>query len=123
MTEESLKITKLEHKLQELKDKTAQKIAGLSEKLKQKDSEYLLIKLENDKKITDLLNLLHKKQDQIDELIVEKRQMEGELEMVWQATSSENRRLRENLLDSIKHGSGDLKTSFGTNHYKLIIEN
>ena len=32
-----------------------------------------LIKLENEKKIADILNLLHKKQDQIDDFIREKR--------------------------------------------------
>jgi hypothetical protein len=41
--------------------------------LKSKNSEQLLVKLEYEKKIADLMNLLQKKQSQIDELIVEKR--------------------------------------------------
>lgn len=83
----------------------------------------MLIKLENDKRIADVLNLMHKKQDQIDELIKEKRQMEGELEAVWQATSAENRRLKDAFLD-IKHKRplSDHIMLTSVNYQKLLLD-
>ncbi|CAF0754557.1 unnamed protein product [Brachionus calyciflorus] len=123
--EENVKLGKIEGKFDDYKQKTLEKINYLSEKLKQKDSEFLLIKLENDKKITDLLNLLHKKQDQIDDLIQEKRQMEGELEMVWQSTSAQNRRLKDALLDNIRESNrpiNDFNSGFNSSIHKLLIE-
>ncbi len=42
-------------------------------RLKRRESEFFLNKLESEKKIADVLNLLHKKQDQIENFIREKR--------------------------------------------------
>jgi hypothetical protein len=66
---------------------------------------------------------MQKKQDQIEELIKEKRQMEGELEAVWQATSAENRRLKDAFLD-IKHKrpSNDRITLTSANYQRLLLD-
>lgn len=43
--------------------------------------------------------------------------MESELEMVWQTTTSENRQLKEALLENIKNKHKD------HSHLRLLIEN
>ena len=58
-----------------------------------------LTRLESEKKFADLVDSLQKKQEQIDELLREKRQMEAEIEFVWQSTTAENRRVKESFLD------------------------
>lgn len=68
-----MKASKLEDKLVGYKDKSASKLATVIQQLKTKDSEFSLFKAEYDKKLSDLLNLLQKKQDQIDDLVKEKR--------------------------------------------------
>ena len=83
----------------------------------------MLVKLENDKRIAGVLNLMQKKQDQIDELIKEKRQMEGELEAVWQATSAENRRLKDAFLDiKQKRPVSDHITLTSANYQRLLLD-
>lgn len=71
--EENIKIAKLEAKIEENKQKNSEKFSNLNEKLKQKDSQFYLTKLEYDKRINDLILLNHKKQNEIDDLIQEKR--------------------------------------------------
>jgi hypothetical protein len=66
-------VSKLEDKLLGYKDKSAAKLASIMQQLKKKDSDFSLYKAETDKKISDVLNLLQKKQDQIEDLIREKR--------------------------------------------------
>ena len=41
--------------------------------MQQKDTEYISRKIEIEKKINEMVNLLHKKQEHIDELIKEKK--------------------------------------------------
>jgi hypothetical protein len=41
---------------------------------------------------------MHKKEDQLEIYLKEKRQLESEIEFVWQATSAENRNLKDSLL-------------------------
>ena len=88
-------------------------------RLEKKDAEFTLIKLEGDKKVSDVLNLLHKKQDEIDVFLNEKRQMESELEMVWQSTTAENRRIKEALLET-KHRP-EQSYAF-SQHHKLLLD-
>lgn len=71
--EESIKLGKLEEKFEDYKKKTNDKFSNLNEKLKNKDSEFYLNRLEYEKRINDLISFNHKKQNEIDELIQEKR--------------------------------------------------
>jgi phosphatidate phosphatase PAH1 len=73
LVEENLKISRLEDKLEEYKDKIANKLVKTVQKLHQKDAEFASIKLENEKQIQKLLELLKKKQNQINELLSLKR--------------------------------------------------
>ncbi len=73
LSEEDLKVSKLEDKLLGYKDKSAAKLANMMQRLKKKDSDFSLFKAESEKKVADILNLLQKKQDQLDDLIREKR--------------------------------------------------
>ncbi len=62
--------------------------------------EFLLNKLESETKVGHVLSLLRKKQNELNDCMKEKRQLESEIEFVWQATSAENRSLKESLLVS-----------------------
>lgn len=75
--EENIKVAKLEAKIEENKQKNIEKISNLNEKLKKKDSEFYLTKLEYDKRINDLILFNHKKQNEIDDLIQDKRYFEN----------------------------------------------
>jgi hypothetical protein len=46
--------------------------------------------------------------------------MEGELEMVWQSTQAENKRIKETLLD-LKYIRPD-QISWGSSHHKLLLD-
>jgi uncharacterized phage infection (PIP) family protein YhgE len=118
LADEDLKACKLEDKLNGYKDKSASKLANLMQQLKKKDSEFDLFKLESEKKISDILNLMQKKQDQLDEMLRDKRQLEAEVELVWQTTSNENQRLKESLIDfkSSKHNYNN------SLYHKLLID-
>lgn len=56
-------------------------------------------KLENDKKLTDIVNLLERKQSQLDTYIQEKKILESEVENFCQTTMHENKKFKDVLLD------------------------
>ena len=60
-----------------------------------------------------MLSLLHKKQNELDDYMKEKRQLESEIEFVWQATSAENRSLKESLR---------INRSFSASHHRLLLD-
>ncbi len=81
--------------------------------------------MESDKRISDILNLLQKKQDQIDEMVREKRQLEAEVETVWQTTTLENRRIKEAFLN-IKYNNKNMHENseiiLNSDYYKLLLD-
>lgn len=63
--------------------------------------------------------MLQKKQDQIEEFLHEKRQMEADIETIWQTASSENRKLKEVLLDMKSNNSNNNKER---SYYHLLLD-
>jgi hypothetical protein len=63
--------------------------------------------------VTDVLSLLHKKQNELEDFMKEKRQLESEIEFVWQTTSAENRSLKESLL---------VNRSLSASHHRLLLD-
>jgi chromosome segregation ATPase len=118
LIEANYKVAKLEDKLETFKQKTTNRISDIIDRNNSRDSEINLIKLEYDKKIADLLLLMEKKQSEIDELSTDKRLMEAQLDLVWQAASNENQKMKQNLLD-FKLRTND---PYNNNHYKLLLD-
>ncbi len=97
--------------------------------MRKKDAEFELVRLEGQKKVADVLAHLQKKQDQIEDLIKEKRQVEAELETVWQVTTNENRKLKETFLNlrdaTAKHNTATddviVKPSSTSDYHRLLL--
>jgi hypothetical protein len=73
LIEENIRNSRLEEKLNQFKEKAATKIANMIEKMQKKDAELVLSKLENEKKISKVINVVSSKQSQIENFINEKR--------------------------------------------------
>ena len=70
--EESVKLSKMEDKLADLKEKSAEKLARIMERLQKKDAEIVLVKMNNEKKLAEVLKQLERKQDEINDFSKEK---------------------------------------------------
>jgi len=103
LVEENIKNSRLEDKLNQFKDKAASKLANMIQKMHQKDAELVLTKLQSEKKLSEVMHVVNAKQDQIKGFIEEKRKIETEIENAWEMTSSDNRKLKEILLDIKKN--------------------
>ncbi|MGH0116281.1 UNVERIFIED_CONTAM: hypothetical protein FKN15_003461 [Acipenser sinensis] len=52
------------------------------------------------REIKHLQRLLRDKQESLDEVLQQKREVEGELEIVWQSATRENKRMKDTFFDS-----------------------
>jgi centrosomal protein CEP89 len=80
---ENLKLAKMEDRLEQLKMKANQKLERAEKIKKKKESEYLLNKIEYDKKFQDFLTVLKKKDIELDEILHSKKKLEDDIETIW----------------------------------------
>ncbi|CAF1645028.1 unnamed protein product [Didymodactylos carnosus] len=67
--------------------------------MKKQHENLKLRNLEQEQRIQQLLSLLNEKQVLVDDLYSEKRNLEVELETIWQTTTADNLRMREQLIE------------------------
>lgn len=85
LMEESIKNSRLEEKLNQFKEKAATKLANMIEKMQKKDAELILTKLENEKKISKVVDAVNNKQTEIEMFIKEKKYYSPKLHILYQA--------------------------------------
>ncbi|XP_014737518.1 PREDICTED: centrosomal protein of 89 kDa isoform X1 [Sturnus vulgaris] len=100
--EGSLRLGRLEEKVKIYKKKAAGKLGDISLKMSEQEKEFerKIAQYEQEKK--HLQHLLQDKQETLNEVLEQSRKTEGELEIMWESTAKENRRMRELLHKSLR---------------------
>ncbi|CAF0777451.1 unnamed protein product [Adineta ricciae] len=99
LNDEGDKLTQLEERLENYKSRTKERSSEAQEQLKQQHDNLKLRCLEHEQRIQQLISLLNEKQALVDDLYNEKRNLEVDLETIWQATNADGMRIREQLVD------------------------
>ncbi|XP_049660621.1 centrosomal protein of 89 kDa isoform X6 [Accipiter gentilis] len=101
IVEGSLRLGRLEEKVKLYKKKAAGKLGDISLKMTEQEKEFAGKTAQYQQEMKHLQRLLQDRQETLDEVLQQKRKVEGELEIIWESTSKENRRMRELLHKSL----------------------
>ncbi|NXQ84153.1 CEP89 protein, partial [Nyctibius grandis] len=101
IVEGSLRLGRLEEKVKVYKKKASGKLGDISLKLTEQEKEFAGKTARYEEEVKHLQCLLQDKQETLDEVLQQKRKVEGELDIIWESTSKENRRMRELLHKSL----------------------
>ncbi|XP_032775536.1 centrosomal protein of 89 kDa isoform X2 [Strigops habroptila] len=96
----SLRLGRLEEKVKVYKKKAAGKLGDISLKMIEQEKEFAGKTAWYQHEVKQLQRLLQDRQETLDEVLQQKRKTEGELEIIWESTSKENKRMRELLYKS-----------------------
>ncbi|XP_078338059.1 centrosomal protein of 89 kDa-like isoform X3 [Crassostrea virginica] len=102
MLHNSVSKGKMEEKLKLYKLKAAAKINTVAGRLKEQDEVFTSQKKEYEREINHLRLLLQEKEHNLHDIVTEKREVEDELEIVWQSATSENDRMKTVLQKTMK---------------------
>ncbi|KAM6300418.1 centrosomal protein of 89 kDa [Aegotheles albertisi] len=102
IVEGSLRLGRLEEKVKVYKKKAAGKLGDISVKMTEQEKEFAGKTARYEEEMQHLQRLLQDKQETLDEVLQQKRKVEGELDIIWESTSKENRRMRELLHASLR---------------------
>ncbi|KFP15292.1 Centrosomal protein of 89 kDa, partial [Egretta garzetta] len=101
IVEGSLRLGRLEEKVKVYKKKAAGKLGDISLKMTEQEKEFAGKTAQYQQEMKHLQRLLQDKQETLDEVLQQQRKVEGELDIIWESTSKENRRMRELLHKSL----------------------
>ncbi|KAM6409034.1 centrosomal protein of 89 kDa [Rhynochetos jubatus] len=105
IVEGSLRLGKLEEKVKVYKKKAAGKLGDISLRMTEQEKEFAGKTAQYQQEMKHLQHLLQDRQETLDEALQQKRKVEGELEIIWESTSKENKRMRELLHKSLGKNS------------------
>ncbi|XP_027979486.1 centrosomal protein of 89 kDa [Eumetopias jubatus] len=95
--EGNIRVGRLEEKIRGYKKQAALKVGDISHRLTEQQEDFASKTARYQQEMRHLHRMLQDKQDILDQALQQKREMEGELEVVWRSTSKENQRIRELL--------------------------
>ncbi|XP_053127058.1 centrosomal protein of 89 kDa isoform X3 [Hemicordylus capensis] len=98
----NVRLGKLEEKVKVYKKTAAGKLGDISLKMTEQEKEFAGKAAQYQREMKHLQRLLQEKQETLDEVLQQKREMEGELEIIWESTTKENRRMKELLHKSLE---------------------
>ncbi|XP_002929778.2 centrosomal protein of 89 kDa isoform X2 [Ailuropoda melanoleuca] len=93
----SIRLGRLEEKVKGYKKQAALKVDDMSHRLMEQEEDFASQTAQYRQEVRHLHRLLRDKHDILEQALQQKRETEGELEVVWQSTSRENQRMRELL--------------------------
>ncbi|XP_045652120.1 centrosomal protein of 89 kDa isoform X2 [Ursus americanus] len=93
----SIRLGRLEEKVEGYKKQAALKVDDMSHRLMEQEEDFASRTAQYRQEMRHLHRLLQDKHDILEQALQQKRETEGELEVVWQSTSRENQRMRELL--------------------------
>ncbi|XP_029464257.1 centrosomal protein of 89 kDa isoform X2 [Rhinatrema bivittatum] len=99
--EGNIRLGRLEEKVKVYKKKAAVKLGDINHRLIEQEEDFAEKAAQYQRELKHLQRLLHDRQETLDEVLQQKRQVEGELEIVWESTSNENKRMKELLYKSL----------------------
>ncbi|KAL4234384.1 cilium assembly [Mactra antiquata] len=97
----NITVGKMEEKLKLYKMKAAARISTVAERLKEQEEMFNSQKKEYEREINHLRMLVREKEDIIQETNIEKRDIEEQMEAVWQSANSENVRIKDELKKNV----------------------
>uniref|UniRef100_A0A452HE71 Uncharacterized protein n=1 Tax=Gopherus agassizii TaxID=38772 RepID=A0A452HE71_9SAUR len=100
--EGNVRLGRLEEKVRVYKKKAAGKLGDINLKMMEQEQEFAGKASQYQREMKHLQRLLQDKQETLDEVLQQKREVEGELEIVWESTSKENERMKEFLHKSLE---------------------
>ncbi|XP_050779025.1 centrosomal protein of 89 kDa isoform X1 [Gopherus flavomarginatus] len=100
--EGNVRLGRLEEKVRVYKKKAAGKLGDINLKMTEQEKEFAGKASQYQREMKHLQRLLQDKQETLDEVLQQKKEVEGELEIVWESTSKENRRMKEFLHKSLE---------------------
>ncbi|KAG8510057.1 Centrosomal protein of 89 kDa, partial [Galemys pyrenaicus] len=95
--EGNIRLGRLEEKVKGYKKQAAAKVGDISHQLTEQQEDFASRTAQYLQEMRHLHRMLQDKQQVLDQALRQKREMEGELEVVWESTSKENQRIRELL--------------------------
>ncbi|XP_021264086.1 centrosomal protein of 89 kDa isoform X2 [Numida meleagris] len=101
IVEGSLRLGRLEEKVKLYRKRAAGKLGDISLKMTEQEKDFAGKTAQYQQEMKHLQWLLQDKQETLDEVLLQKKKVEGELEVIWESTSKENRRMRELLHKSL----------------------
>nr|XP_040135789.1 centrosomal protein of 89 kDa [Ictidomys tridecemlineatus] len=101
----NIRLGKLEEKIKAYKKQAALKLGDINHQLLEQQEHFAGKKAQYQWKMQQLHQMLQDKQEVLDEALQQRREMEGELEIIWKSASKENQRIRE-LLQTTLAGKG-----------------
>uniref|UniRef100_A0A8C9PCR5 Centrosomal protein 89 n=1 Tax=Spermophilus dauricus TaxID=99837 RepID=A0A8C9PCR5_SPEDA len=93
----NIRLGKLEEKIKAYKKQAALKLGDINHQLLEQQEHFAGKKAQYQWKMRQLHQMLQDKQEVLDEALQQRREMEGELEIIWKSASKENQRIRELL--------------------------
>ncbi|KAM8775455.1 centrosomal protein of 89 kDa isoform 4-T4 [Rhynchonycteris naso] len=93
----NIRMGRLEEKVKGYKKLAALKLSDISHCLAEQQEDFASKTARYQQEMRHLHRMLQDKQDVLEEALQQKREVEGELEVVWKSTSKENQRIRELL--------------------------
>ncbi|XP_051884188.1 centrosomal protein of 89 kDa isoform X2 [Pristis pectinata] len=106
---DNARLGKLEEQVKVYKTKAAVKLGDINNRMKEQEEDFARRTAQYQREIRHLQQLLKDKQESLDGLLEQKRQVESELETVWESTTRENQRIKD-LLRSTLHGTNPWNT-------------
>ncbi|VCX30599.1 unnamed protein product [Gulo gulo] len=103
--EGNIRLGRLEERVKGYKKQAALKVDDISHRLTEQQEDFASRTAQYQQEMRHLHQMLRDKQDILDQALQQKREMEDELEVVWQSTSKENQRIRE-LLQAVLERPG-----------------
>ncbi|NXT11941.1 CEP89 protein, partial [Prunella fulvescens] len=101
IVEGSLRLGRLEEKVKIYKKKVAGRLGDINLKMTEQEKEFERKTAQYEEEKQQLQRLLQDKQETLNEVLQQNRKTEGELEIMWESTAKENRRMRELLQKSL----------------------
>ncbi|KAJ8248981.1 hypothetical protein GJAV_G00229860 [Gymnothorax javanicus] len=101
----TLRLGKLQEKVKVYKKQAASRLGLMGHRLQEQEHDFAGKAACYQRQISHLQHLLRDKQEALDGALQQKRAVEGELEIVWESTTRENRRMKETLLESVTRDS------------------
>ncbi|XP_048253496.1 centrosomal protein of 89 kDa-like isoform X2 [Haliotis rufescens] len=102
MLARTVTVGKLEEKLKLYKMKAAAKLSTVADRLKEQDESFNSQKQEYEREIKHLRLVLQDKDGVLLNMVHDKREVESDLEHMWQAANSENLRMKDTMRKSLR---------------------
>ncbi|XP_032026266.1 centrosomal protein of 89 kDa isoform X1 [Hylobates moloch] len=97
----NIRLGKLEEKVKGYKKQAALKLGDISHRLLEQQEDFAGKTAQYWQEMRHLHQVLKDKQEVLDQALQQNREMEGELEVIWESTFRENQRIRELLQDTL----------------------